>query len=141
MSNELTGNGCGGSGGRTQRHGQARAWRSTAQSCELRKQNNVKLTLKKITDSVALNLAAEEESHLRREADARIKDLGVTDLMLLEASNLFEKVKIEKLNDHGKPWKAPPPVTFSTEYWREWQKKVKVDKGEVFEKRRRKTFT
>ncbi|GMI01489.1 hypothetical protein TrLO_g4934 [Triparma laevis f. longispina] len=80
-------------------------------------------------DSVALNLAAEEESHLRREADARIKDLGVTDPMLLEASNLFEKVKIEKLNDHGKPWKAPPPVTFSTEYWREWQKKVKVDKA------------
>jgi hypothetical protein len=29
----------------------------------------------------------------------------------------------------SQPWKAPPPVTFSTEYWREWQKKVKVDKA------------
>ncbi|GMH97166.1 hypothetical protein TrVE_jg7845 [Triparma verrucosa] len=80
-------------------------------------------------DSVALQAAQEEEARLRKEADDRIADLGVVDPMLVEAEALLEKVNLEKLNDHGKPWKAPPPVTFSTEYWREWQKKVKVDKA------------
>ena len=102
-------------------------------------------------DETALELAAAEEARLRREADERIAALGVRDPMLGDAMVLLEKVELEKLNDHGKvsaellvrtsllthdsdpnlakPWKAPPPVVFSSEYWREWQSRVKIDKA------------
>lgn len=74
----------------------------------------------------ALALAAAEEERLKKEANDRIAALGVRDPMLDDAVEIWENVEKEKHNDHGKPWKKPPPVQFSPEYWKEWKQKVKV---------------
>ena len=79
-------------------------------------------------DETALKMAAEEEARLKKEASDRIAALGVRDPMLDEAMDILVQVEEEKLNDHGKPWKKPPPVLYSPEYWRDWQQQVKIDK-------------
>ncbi|GMH54670.1 hypothetical protein TrRE_jg4728 [Triparma retinervis] len=57
----------------------------------------------------ALALAAAEEERLKKEANDRIAALGVRDPMLDDAIEIWGNVEEEKHNDHGKPWKKPPP--------------------------------
>jgi hypothetical protein len=82
-------------------------------------------------DEDAVAMAQEEERMLRELMDKQRASMGVRDSMLDDAIVIMEKVEVERHNDHGKPWKAPPPVAFSTEYWKEWRDRVKVDKSNV----------
>ena len=102
--------------------------------------SKVKVEIEKFQeDESAVAMALEEEKLLRDLMDKKRADLGVNDDMLEEAKAIMDKIEVERTNDHGKPWKPPPPVVFSTEYWKEWRNRVKVDKMAVIspEERRR----
>jgi hypothetical protein len=81
-------------------------------------------------DSTALQMAQEEERMLRDLMDKQRASMGLDrDSMLDDAIRILDKVEVERHNDHGKPWKPPPPVTYSTEYWKNWRARVSVDKS------------
>jgi len=80
-------------------------------------------------DSQAVEMAVEEERQLKALMDKRRSEAGVSDSMVTSAMALMDAVALEKFNDHGKPWKEPPAVAYSTEYWKEWRQRVSVDKA------------
>jgi len=80
-------------------------------------------------NSAELAMAQKEEDVLRQLANDRMQ--GLVDPIVKEAIGIADVMEKEKLNDHGKPWKEPPPVEFGTEYWKAWRERIKVDKKEA----------